>query len=546
MVAAGGMVVTTDAHASRTGLDVLQRGGNAVDAAIAAAFALAVVNPEAGNIGGGGFLVARMANGEVAALDFRERAPLAATRDMFLDDAGALSDRSVVGHLAAGVPGTVMGLWDAHQRYGSLPWTELLEPAVQLAEGFLVGERLARSLTEQRASLELYDGTREVFLPDGAPPGVGETFRQPQLAATLERIRRDGRDGFYRGETAALIVEEMARGGGLINHADLQAYRAEWREPIETTYRDHTLYSMPPSSSGGVTLAETANMLERHDLAAFGWHSPASIHLMAEAWRRAFADRNAYLADPAFVEMSLARLLSRTYADERGADVEPNRATPSAAVGPGLGPAGTGGETTHLSIVDGRGNAVALTTTINSWYGSKVTVTGAGFLLNNEMDDFAARPGTPNQFGLVQGENNAVEGGKRMLSAMTPTVVLDPYFRLALVVGTPGGPTIITTVFQILSNVVDFGMPIGRAVNAPRVHHQHLPDEIAFEYGGLDDATVAALEVMGHRVAERDPGPPGAYVSDGVSGDVQAIRVLPDWTLHGYSDPRRGGTAAGF
>ena len=546
VVATGGVVVTTDDHASRTGLDVLQRGGNAVDAAIATAFALTVMNPEAGNIGGGGFVVVRMADGEVSALDFRERAPLAATRDMFLDEAGELTDRSVVGHLAAGVPGSVMGLWEAHQRYGSVLWAELVEPAIELAAGFVVGERLAHSLGDTRPALELYDGTRDAFLPGGAPPPAGENFRQPDLAATLERIQRDGADGFYRGETAVLIVEEMARGGGLIGLADLDAYRAVWREPIEATYLGYTVYSMPPSSSGGVTLGEAASMLEAYDLGALGWHSPASIHLMAEAWRRAFADRNKYLGDPAFVDMPLARLMSRAYVNQRGADIDPDRATPSAAVGPGLGPAGAGGDTTHLSIVDGAGNAVALTTTLNSGYGSKVTVTGAGFLLNNEMDDFAARPGTPNQFGLVQGEINAVEPGRRMLSAMTPTVVLDPGGALALVVGTPGGPTIITTVFQIQSNVIDFGMPIGQAVNAPRVHHQHLPDEIAFEYGGLDEATVAALEAMGHAVAERTAGPPGAYVSGGVSGDVQAIRVLPDGTLHGYSDPRRGGTALGF
>ncbi len=541
-----GMVVTTDALASAVGRDVLAGGANAVDAAVATAFALAVVNPEAGNLGGGGFMVIRLPDGEMAALDFREQAPRDATRDMFLGGVGELTDRSVVGHLAVGVPGTVMGLWEAHQRYGTLPWADLVAPAVDLADGFVVGERLAASLADAAPELARFGGSAATFLPGGRPPAEGDVFSQPDLRATLERIQSGGPDGFYAGETAALIVEEMARGGGIVGSASLRAYRAVWQDPIEATYRGYTLYSMPPSSSGGVTLAEIVHMLDRYDLAALGWHTPASIHLMVEVWRRAFADRNTYLGDSAFVAMPLDRLLSLEYALARLADVRLDVATPSTRVGPGLGPVREGTETTHVSIVDSEGGAVALTTTINSWYGSKVTVTGAGFLLNNEMDDFAARPGTPNQFGLVQGEANAVAPGKRMLSAMTPTIVLDPEGRLALVLGSPGGPTIITTVFQVLSNVIDYGMPLGAAVNAPRVHHQHLPDEIVFEYGGLDSSTVAALEARGHRMAERTPGLPDAYLSGGLSGDVQAIRVLPDGTLRGYSDPRRGGVAAGF
>jgi gamma-glutamyltranspeptidase/glutathione hydrolase len=546
VVANSGMVVTTDAYASNTGLDILLNGGNAVDAAVATAFALAVVNPEAGNIGGGGFMVLRMADGEIATLDFRETAPLAATSEMFLDEHGGLTNRSLVGHLAAGVPGSVMGLWDAHKRYGSMDWMDLVAPAIELAEGFVVGERLANSLTDMRPALELYEATRDIFVPDGETPRVGDVFRQPDLAATLRRIQRDGPDGFYRGDTATLIVQEMNRGDGIIGHADLEAYQTEWREPIETTYRGYTLFSMPPSSSGGATLAEIAQILGTRDLVSLGWQTPASIHLMVETWRRAFADRNEYLADPAFVSMPLARLLSSSYARERGADIDSRRATPSADVGPGLGQRSADDDTTHFSIVDGGGNAVAVTTTINSWYGNKVTVTGGGFLLNNEMDDFATNPGSPNQFGLVQGVNNAVEPGKRMLSAMTPTIVLDRGGELALVLGTPGGPTIITTVFQILSNVIDFGMSLGQAINAPRVHHQHLPDRIVFEHGGLDSGTVATLETMGHQIMERNPGSQETNFSAGLSGDVQAIQVAPDGLLHGYSDPRRGGTAAGF
>ncbi len=532
-----GMVVTTDAYASRVGLDVLQDGGNAVDAAVAVQFALAVVNPEAGNIGGGGFMVLRLADGTTAALDFREKAPLAATRDMYLDAAGNLTDRSVVGHLAVAVPGTVAGMWEAHRRFGSLPWARLVEPAIALARGFVVTERFLNSLSpEMVRALQRYPASAQQFLPrDGAPPAVGDTLRQPDLARTLERIRDAGPDGFYRGETADLIVAEMERGGGIITHEDLEAYEAVWREPITFTYRGRTVISMPPSSSGGITLAEMANILEHFDLAGYGWGSTETVHLYAEAWKRAYADRNHYLADPDFVEIPVERLISKEYAARRAAEIRMDRATPSEEVGPGLGIGEEGEHTTHYSIVDGDGNAVAVTTTINSWYGSKVTVTGAGFVLNNEMDDFAAKPGTPNQFGLVQGENNAIEPGKRPLSAMTPTIVLDPEGRLEIVTGTPGGSTIITTVFQTIANVVDFGMNVAEAVQAPRVHHQHFPDQIFFEPGGLEAVVQLGLRDLGHTLVERN----------GVSGDIQMI-VVRDGLLTGWSDPRRGGRALGY
>jgi len=532
------MVVTTDGYATRVGVDVLRAGGNAIDAAIAVQFALAVVNPEAGNIGGGGFMVLHRSDGETAAIDFREKAPLAASRDMYLDADGNLTDRSVVGHLAAGVPGTVSGMWEAHERYGSVEWSELLAPAIALAEGFTVGERFLNSLSPSMVeSLVAYPASAAQFLPRGGqPPMVGDTLRQPDLAATLERIRDRGPDGFYGGETADLIVAEMERGGGIMTHEDLASYRAAWREPITFTYRDHTVISMPPSSSGGATMAEMANILEHYDLASMPWHGPAMVHLYAEAWKRAYADRNHYLADPDFVDMPLERMTSDAYAAERASSISASSATPSREIGPGMEEAPTEGEnTTHFSIVDGQGNAVAVTTTINSWYGSKVTVTGAGFVLNNEMDDFAAKPGTPNQFGLVQGENNAVEPGKRMLSAMTPSIVLDPAGDLLMVTGTPGGSTIITTVFQTISNVIDYGMNVVQAINAPRVHHQHLPDQIYYEPGGLDGATVAMLEAMGHTVVERV----------GISGDVQAI-LVERGMLTAWSDPRRGGVALGY
>lgn len=538
VTATNGMVVTTDEYASQVGVDVLRAGGNAVDAAIAVQFALAVVNPEAGNIGGGGFMVFRGADGETAALDYREKAPLAATRDMFLDEDGNLTDKSVVGHLASGVPGTVAGMWQAHERYGTLPWADLLQPAIGLAEGFEVRERFLGSLgPEMVASLQAFPASAEQFLPrDGQPPQVGDTLRQPDLAATLRRIREQGRDGFYTGETADLVVAEMERGGGIITHEDLAGYEAAWREPVRFEYRGHPVISMPPSSSGGPTMAEMGNILEGWELADMAWHGPRMIHLYAESWKRAFADRNYYLADPDFVEMPLARMASDEYAAERASTISLDRATPSDEVEPGMGPAQEEGEnTTHFSIVDADGNAVSNTTTINSWYGSKVTVPGAGFVLNNEMDDFAAKPGTPNQFGLVQGENNAVAPGKRMLSAMTPSIVLDPDGRLLMVTGTPGGSTIITTVFQTISNVVDYGMNVAQAVNAPRVHHQHLPDQIYYEAGGLTAETVSALEALGHTVVERG----------GVSGDVQAI-LLVDGVLTAWSDPRRGGGALGY
>ncbi len=538
VVADSGIVVTTDVLATRVGLDVLREGGNAVDAAIAIEFALAVVNPEAGNIGGGGFMVAHMADGTEAALDFREQAPSAATRDMFLDEQGNLTDRSVVGHLSAGVPGTVRGMWEAHERFGSLPWERLVDPAVDFARGFVVTERFLGSLGDAMVeALSAFPASAAQFLPrDGRPPEVGDTLRQPDLAATLGRIRDLGPDGFYRGATADLIVAEMARGGGIITREDLASYTAAWRDPVRFTYRGHTVLSMPPSSSGGVTMAEMANILERYDLGALGWHSTQSVHLYAEAWKRAYADRNHYLADPDFVEQPLERLASQAYAGERAASIRLDRATPSSEIGPGAGALAEGENTTHFSVVDVDGNAVAITTTINSWYGSKVTVTGAGFVLNNEMDDFSAKPGTPNQFGLVQGENNAVAPGKRMLSAMTPSIVLDPRGEVRMVTGTPGGSTIITTVFQTIANVLDHGMGVVEAVEAPRVHHQHLPDQIFYESGGLSADVVRALEALGHTVVERG----------GVSGDVQMILRRADGSLEAWSDPRRGGRALGY
>jgi len=545
---ADGMVATTDRVASEVGAEVLRRGGNAVDAAVATHFALAVVNPEAGNIGGGGFMIVRLADGTTAALDFREKAPLAATRDMYLDPDGKVSERALIGHLAAGVPGSVAGMWEAHKRFGSLPWAELVQPAINLAEGIVVHTRLARSLRSHVNDLRRFPATAAIFLVDSQPPRVGDRLVQRDMAETLRRIARDGKDGFYRGETAELIEAEMRRGGGIMTKEDLAAYTAPWRDPIMFEYREHTVISMPPPSSGGITLAQILNTLEGFDLTSLGYHSPDHVHLWTEAAKRAFVDRNEYLADPDFVPQPTRELISEEYALRKRAEMDLDRATPSAAVVPGLGPfppsaraaRREGENTTHYSVVDGKGNAVAVTTTINSLYGNLVTVAGAGFLLNNEMDDFAARPGTANQFGLVQGEANAIEPGKRMLSAMTPTIVLDTTGRVKLVTGSPGGPTIITTVAQIISNVVDFGMDAGEATAAPRLHHQHLPDILRYERAGMHPEVVEALRARGHDVRERP----------GYQGDTQTIMVLPDGRLAGAADPHRvdpgPGAAAGL
>lgn len=520
-----GMVATTDRVASEIGAEVLRQGGNAIDAAVAIHFALAVVNPEAGNIGGGGFLVVRTASGETAALDFRETAPRAATRDMFLDRQGAPTDRSRVGHLAAGVPGSVAGMWEAHQRFGSRPWVDLVQPAVNLAEGIVVHERLARSLQEHEARLRRHATTAATFLPDGRPPRVGDRFVQRDLAATLRRIAREGRDGFYRGPTAALVEDEMRRGGGILTRDDLAGYDAVWRSPIVFRYRDHTVVSMPPPSSGGATIAAILGMLEGVDLTAAGHLSRDHAHVWTEAVKRAFVDRNAYLADPDFVSVPVERMLSDAYAAARRAEIDRGRATPSDQIRPGLAtPRGRdraagpreGEHTTHYSIVDRERTTVAVTTTINSLYGNLVTVPGAGFLLNNEMDDFATAAGTPNQFGLVQGEVNAVEPGKRMLSSMTPAILLDAAGRVTLVTGSPGGATIITTVAQIISNIVDFEMTVAEATAAPRLHHQHLPDVLAYERDGLRTDVAAALRALGHAVQERS----------GYQGDTQSIAIL--------------------
>ncbi len=524
------MVVSGHPLASEVGRDILRAGGNAVDAAVAVGLALAVVHPEAGNIGGGGFMVIRTAEGEVHALDYRETAPGRATRDMYLDANGEPTERSVTGALAAGVPGAAAGLTAAHQRFGRLPFDSVMAPAIRLArDGFVVDQYRSESIRSDSARLSQFPASLTSFLPGGRPPAPGSRLTQPDLAETLDAIRRNGAAGFYQGPVANLIVAEMERGGGLISLADLAGYRAIWREPITLTYRGHTIYSMPPASSGGVTMGEILNIMEGYDpLPRFG--TPALLHREAEAMRRAFSDRNRYLGDPAYVRNPIDRLLSKDYAATLRGQIG-ERATPTPRFDAG---AASGSSTTHYSVVDAAGNAVSCTTTLNNSYGSAVTVAGAGFLLNDEMDDFATAPGKPNLYGLVQGEANAIAPGKRMLSAMTPSIVLDPAGRLYLVVGTPGGPRIITMVYHVISNVIDHRMPLPDAVTAPRMHHQALPDTVRVEAGGFTEATLDSLGARGHGI-----------LADGHWGDVEAIIRTPDgW--QGVSDPRRGGGGAGY
>jgi len=526
------MVVTAHPLASQAGVDILKQGGNAIDAAVAVAFALEVVLPDAGNIGGGGFIVHRSAAGEVTALDYREAAPAAATHDMFVDSAGNPTKKSEVGHLASGVPGSVAGLYEAWKKYGSLPWATVIAPAIRLAQGHVIDSARSRDIRSDRELLAQFPASRAQFLVHDSAPPPGMMWRQPDLAHTLQLISDSGPDVFYQGQIADLIVAEMQRGGGLITKNDLRNYRAEWRRAVRLSYRGHTIYSMPPPSSGGVTMGEILNILEGYDtLPAFG--TTAYVHLVTEAMRRAFIDRNHWLGDPDFVDMPLDRLLSKSYAATLRSQIDLQHATPTPPQATSSG--GEPMQTTHYSIVDAQGNAASVTTTLNGGFGSGVTVTGAGFLLNNEMDDFATAPGKPNMYGLVQGEANAVAGNKRMLSAMTPSIVLDTAGNLQMVVGTPGGPTIITSVAQVIPWRSDGVMSLPDAVAAPRIHHQALPDQTYYEHGGLSDATVRALEAMGHKMEERR----------GRSGIIAAIqKTAGGWV--GVADPRYAGGALGY
>ena len=525
------MVASNEALASHAGVEILQKGGNAVDAAVAVGFALAVTLPEAGNIGGGGYMLIRMADGRSAALDYREVAPLAATRDMYIGPDGKLTGASLEGHLASGVPGSVAGLTEALRKYGTLSLATVMAPAIRLAaDGYAVEKAFSRSVAGGKSLLSRSAGD-SLFLPNGRPAAIGTRFAQPELATTLRLIARDGASAFYRGKIADQIVAEMKRGRGIITREDLARYRPEWRTPIRSTYHGYTLLTMPPSSSGGITVTESLNILEAYGSdAPFG--SADRIHALAAAYQRAFLDRNSKLGDPAFVNVPLQTLTSKTYARALSRTIARDRATPTSALASGIR---EGSETTHYSVVDQFGNAVATTTTLNSLYGSGVMVTGAGFFLNNEMDDFSASPGKPNQFGLVQGEVNAIQPGKRMLSAMSPTIVLDPAGQLLLVTGARGGPRIITNTSEVILNVLDHHMTLSGAMSAPRIHYQSLPDSLRLEEGGFNPATIDRLKEMGYKI----------YFTVGSGASVTSImRVKGGY--EGMDDPRSTGAAVGF
>jgi len=511
-----GMVVSANAIASRAGMEALRAGGNAVDAAIATGLALAVVHPTAGNIGGGGFMVIRFPDGRATTIDFREKAPLKAHAEMFVDTATEeySSNMHHNSHLAVGVPGTVAGFDYAHSKYGSRNWSALVEPAVKLAQnGFPLSNGLARSFNGVQQSMADYPASRAVFSKNGTPYIGGDVWKQPDLAATLTRIQKDRRDGFYKGETARLLVAEMERGGGIISEHDLELYQARERAPLRGTYRGYEIISMAPPSSGGVAMIQMLNILEGYDLKSMGHNSAPYIHRLAESMRRAFRDRAQFVADPDFVEVPVDRLTSKSYAATLRAQISNDRATPSAPAD--ITVPNESDQTTHYSVVDRNGMAVSVTYTLEAGYGSKIVVPGAGFLLNNEMGDFNARPGLTTDRGLIGTQPNLARPEQRMLSSMTPTILAKDG-KLVAVIGSPGGRTIINTVLEMVLNIVDFSMDIQSAVDAPRLHHQWLPDQITVEAGGATEATIAQLNAMGHTAR-----------MSGRQGSVHAIMVDP-------------------
>jgi gamma-glutamyltranspeptidase/glutathione hydrolase len=543
-----GMVVSANELASGIGVDIMKRGGNAADAAVATGIALAVVYPRAGNLGGGGFATVRLANGKATTIDFRETAPAAASRDMYLDANGqVISGQSTVGYKAAGVPGTVAGLALLHRKYGSgkLSWSELLEPAHRLAEqGFVVSSNFANDLRSSERVLGRFPESKRIFLRDGKYYTEGETFRQPELAKTLQRMQKSGAREFYTGETAKLIAAEMTAHDGTIALADLAAYEAVERPALTGTYRGYGIVTMGPPSSGGIALLQMLGMLEPRDVGALAYHSAAQIHLFVEVMRRAFRDRANFLGDADFVQVPMERLLDKTYIAGLMKDFDPAHATPSNALKASAIPPPESTDTTQFSVVDAAGNAVSITYTLNGLYGNGVTVPGAGFLLNNEMDDFTSKVGAPNGYGLIQGESNAIAPGKRPLSSMTPTIVTEggkPF----LVTGSPGGPTIINTVLQVITNVIDFRMNVTGAVDAPRFHHQWQPDEIRHEPDFTTEETVAQLKSEGYQLATRRTYANATAAEGRSMGDAESIMVEPKSGLRmGASDIRSADAGA--
>jgi gamma-glutamyltranspeptidase/glutathione hydrolase len=536
LLAKKGMVASAHPAASQVGVDILKAGGSAIDAAVAVQFALAVVHPAAGNIGGGGFVVYRDKTGQAYTLDFREKAPARATRNMYLDSSGSVvPDLSFTGHLASGVPGTVAGMVEAHRRFGRLPWESLLEPAVHLAEkGVVLTPKEARGLNYIKADLERLNPGKN-YLLRSTEWKSGDTLIQSDLAWTLRQIRDKKREGFYAGETARLITEEMQRGRGIITPLDLASYQAVWREPITADYKNYRIISMPPPSSGGVALVQLLKMVEPYPLTRWGWNNDSTVMVMIEAERRVYADRAKFLGDPDFVKIPVQQMTSADYLQQRMRDFSFAKASDSRQISGGEIAGYESPETTHFSIVDGEGNAVAITTTLNGSYGSRVFVKGAGFLLNNEMDDFSAKPGVPNAYGLIGAEANAIQPGKRMLSSMTPTI-LEKDGKLLMVVGTPGGSTIITAVFQTILNVLEHGMTMQQAVNALKFHHQWLPDQTTFEQHAFSPATIRFLQDRGQNLEELH----------GTIGRMDAILIREDGQLEGGSDPRGDDTSAGY
>lgn len=540
------MVASASGLASQVGVNIMKGGGNAVDAAVAVGLALAVVYPQAGNLGGGGFMLIRMADGRSTAIDYREVAPALASRTMYLDKTGnVIKDASLVGYRAVGVPGTVAGLALAQRRFGRLSWRQVVEPARRLAaQGFLVSPALAQSLRSPAStSLGRFAESRRIFLRGGRYYQAGEVLRQPDLAATLRRLERYGPREFYTGRTARLLARDMTAHGGLLTLADLRRYRAVERRPLRGRYRGCSVLTMPPPSSGGVALLEMLNILERHNIGRMGYQTAATDHLLIETMRRAFADRSTFGGDPDFVRVPVRGLTSKAYAARLAKTIDPHHATPSSQVehGPPLGYESP--ETTHFSVVDGHGNAVSNTYTLNMLYGSGVTVPGAGFLLNDEMDDFASKPNTPNAFGLIQGEANAIAPRKRPLSSMTPTM-LTRNGRLFLVIGSPGGPTIINTVLQVIVNVVDHRMSLTQAIAAPRLHHQWLADLIRYEPGAVPPKVKSTLLTEGHLFAPEA----GVFPHTPTWGDAEGVLLDPrTGSRQGTPDPRSpDARAAGY
>jgi len=542
VIGRNGMVASAHPEASNVGLAILKAGGNAVDAAVAVQFALAVVYPGAGNIGGGGFMVYRDKAGQAYTLDYREKAPGRASQNMYLDSLGNVRQGlSISGHLASGVPGSVDGMAEAHKRFGKLSWAQVLQPAIDLAaKGFPMTERDAVGLNRIKADLLKINPGKAYFLKSASPTDTiswhkGDLLIQADLAKTLQRIQAQGRAGFYEGETARLLAEEMKRGNGLITEEDLKNYHSVWRKPLSAKYKEYTVITMPPTSSGGVALIQLMRFTEPYPLHKWGWNRDSTAQVMIEAERRVYADRAKFLGDPDFVKVPVDTLISPSYLRTRWTDFSFAKASDSKNIKGGVIPGYESLETTHFSIVDKEGNAVSITTTLNGGYGSRVVIGGAGFFMNNEMDDFSIKPGVPNMFGLIGNQANAIAPNKRMLSSMTPTI-LEKDGKLFMVVGTPGGSTIITSVYQTILNVIEHGMNMQEAVNALKFHHQWLPDKTIFENGAFTEATIEKLQSRGYILEQLT----------NTLGRMDCVLIRPDGSYEGASDPRADNTARGY